>query len=367
MSLPSLRRAAALLVALNAAACSSSPAPAGPSDAATTDAPLSADVPPSTDAPSTSDGGACADFSGAYTLVGTCTVAGFSPFPSACVQQTGCSTQITVLTGPTTGTVQGDRMSFSSMVSGIALACVATRSADGTLSVHCDAGGIASCDAVGTPASFPGAARWCCNPSAQDCGGGQRCAIVGVGTNNATAITACVPAGSTAEGAACTRVDNRLGADDCAAGSSCVNYGQATAGSRTCQRLCRSTADCAGGSTCIASSDSPRAGICRPSCALFGSDCPSGTCRSLNSYGATDPETAPTIVSTTCVPVGAAAEGAACGNSNDCAANLACVRSSGADPFACRPLCDMTHPCAAGTCSGTAGATNPTGAGACLP
>ena len=73
MSLPSLSRAAALLVALGAAACSSSPAPAGPSDAATADAPLSADVPPSADAPSTSDGGACADFSGAYTLVGTCT------------------------------------------------------------------------------------------------------------------------------------------------------------------------------------------------------------------------------------------------------------------------------------------------------
>ncbi len=375
MTSPVSHRAASLLVALSLAACSSSPA-SNPADAAA-DAPAAdaAVDAPAADAPAPSDGtpsgdsGACEDFSGAYTLTGTCSVPGFSPFPSACVAQTGCDAQIVVTTGPTTGTAAGNRLTFTSMVSGIPLSCEATRGAGGALTIHCEAGGgAASCDATGAPAAFPGATRWCCDPAAQDCGAGQRCNFAGAGMNNAVALTACMPAGMGAEGAACMRADGRLGADDCGVGLSCVNFGQATASQRTCQRLCRSSADCMGDAACVVVSDAPRGGICRPRCTILGSDCPMGTCRHATTWGATSPATAPAVLGTSCSPTGTGAEGAPCTSSLDCGANLTCARRSGADPFACRRICDMTHACPMGsTCSGAMDATNPTAAGACLP
>jgi len=348
------RRAAALLAALSLAACASSPATPG-ADAA----------PP--DAPPAADGGACEDFTGAYTLTGTCSVPGFSPFPSACIAQTGCAARIVVTTGPTTGTVAGNQLTFTSMVSGIPLTCVATRGGDGALAVRCAAGSVASCEATAAPAAFPGATRWCCDAAAQDCGAGQRCNLVGVGGGNNTALTACIPAGVGADGAMCTRADGRLGADGCGVGLTCANYGQAAGGDRTCQRLCRSTADCMGGA-CIVVADAPRTGVCRARCEPLGTDCAAGTCRYLNSWPAESPDTAPALLATTCEPVGAAAEGAMCASSLDCDASLACARRTGADPFACRRICDMAHACPMGTtCTGMMSPTNPTAAGACLP
>jgi hypothetical protein len=368
---PLRSRASSLLLAASLAACSSAPAPvvadAGSSDATAADAPA-ADA-PAADAPAADAGaGACEDFSGAYTLTGTCSVPGFSPFPSACIAQTGCSARIVVTTGPTTGTVVGNRMTFTSMVSGIALSCVATRGGGGALSVVCDAGGLARCDAVSEVAAFPGAARFCCDPSAQDCGAGQRCNLVGAGPNNAVALTACVPEGAVASGDACVRADGRLGADQCARGLTCVNFGQAMVSQRACQPLCRSTADCTGGAACIVVSDAPRAGVCRAPCEVLGTNCPAGTCRHATSWGAADPATAPAVTATTCQPVGTAEENATCAANNDCAANLTCARRTGADPLTCRRICDATHPCPTGTaCSGAATATDPVGAGACLP
>ncbi|MFO0604529.1 MAG: hypothetical protein U0324_15210 [Polyangiales bacterium] len=373
-------RSASLLAALALAACSSSPAAPAPDaavaedaapDAAAPDAPApdaAAPDAPAPDAPPPTDGGACEDFTGAYTLVGTCSVPGFSPFPSACIAQTGCAAQIVVTTGPTAGTVVGNELRFTSMVSGIPLECTATRGAGGVLTVRCAAGTVASCDATATPAAFPGATRWCCDPGAQDCGAGQRCNFVGAGTNNGTALTACIPAGTLAEGAACTRTDGRLGADSCGAGLSCVNYGGAGASDRACSRTCRSNADCTGGASCIGVTDAPRGGVCRPRCTPLGTDCAAGTCRHLNAWPAEMRDTAPAVTATVCQPVGAGAEGAACMSSLECGANLTCARRTGADAFACRRICDMANPCPAGTtCTGAMSATNPSAAGACIP
>lgn len=352
------RGAAALLAALSLAACSSSPAPSD-TDASTRDA--------TPDAPA-GDGGACDDFTGAYTLVGTCSVAGFSPFPAACIAQTGCNAQIVVATGPTTGAVAGNTLTFTSMVSGIPLTCSATRGAGRALTVHCTAGGgAATCDAMGTPAEFPGATRWCCDLGAQDCGAGQRCNLVGAGTNNATALTACIPAGTLAEGATCTRTDGRFGADMCGVGLSCILSGQTAGLVRTCQRVCRSSADCMSGA-CLSASDAPRGGFCRGSCTPLGTDCGEGTCRYLNTWGAEMRDTAPAILATACQPVGVGMEGATCTSGGDCAANLNCARRTAADAFACRRICDVAHPCPTGTtCNGMMSATNPMASGSCLP
>ncbi|MFO0624107.1 MAG: hypothetical protein U0325_00705 [Polyangiales bacterium] len=366
-----------LLTALLAACSSSSGAPdAATTDAATTDAaatdapragdaPAAADAPLTVDAPPAGDGGACADFSGGYTLTGTCSVPGFSPFPSACITQTGCAAQVTLDGVPVPGMASGNRLTFMTSVSGIPLTCTATRNADATLAVRCEAGSAASCDAVAAPSTFPGATRWCCNIAAQDCGAGQRCNIVGVGTNNATPMTACIPAGTTAADGACTRTDGRLGTDTCAAGLTCSNYGQATAASRTCGRVCGAAADCEVGEFCIIVSSTPRAGVCRPVCILSDSSgCAVGTCRYVTAArpGGGDP-----VRVATCQPVGSAAEGMPCATNLDCAANLACARRNASDAFTCRPNCDASRPCAAGTCTGMATEDNPLAAGVCFP
>ncbi len=316
------------------------------------------------------DAGACEDFTGAYTITGTCSVPGFSPYRTACIVQTGCNANVTVETGPLTGTVMGNRLTFSSSVSGIPLICAVTRAGDGSLMVDCEAaGGAATCTATGARVTLPGATSFCCDVSAQTaCGAGNRCSPTSEGGRNVTLVTACVPAGTAAAGETCTRVDGRLGNDNCGAGLACVNYGQATSTERTCQRLCRSNADCPDGQGCIGIADAPRAGVCRPRCTILGNDCPAGTCRYLNAWGATDAATAPAIATPTCQPSGAGAEGDPCNGGFECGAGLNCSRPTATDSFACRRICDSTNACPAGfTCNGTASPTNPNASGSCFP
>lgn len=361
---------ASLVVALVAACSSSSPTPATDAAAtdapAVTDAPVVADTAPAGDARPAGDAGACVNFSGGYTLTGTCSVPGVVPFPSACITQTGCSAQINLEGTVVTGTVVGGRLTFMTSAAGVPLTCAVNRNADGSTAVRCEAaGGAASCEAVAAAPSFPGATRYCCNVSAQDCGAGQRCTVVGVGASNSIALTACVPAGTTPVGGACTRTDGRLGADTCAAGSSCVNFGQATASSRVCVRTCTRSSECADGEGCIVTAATPGAGVCRAGCLLSDAmGCAAGTCRYLSAFLA---DGSATVRAPTCQPVGPATESMPCNTDVDCAAGLACARRTGADPFTCRPLCDRIQPCAAGTCSGVASDANPVGAGVCFP
>lgn len=346
------------------AACSSDDA----SDASVSDVPAVSDASVRADAQPTGDVGPCADFTGGYTLTGTCTVPGFSPFPTACITQSGCAAQVQLETGTAPGAVVGNRLTFMSSVSGVPLACTATRNDDGTLAVRCEAGAAASCDAVATAPTFPGATRWCCSVAAQDCGAGQRCNIVGVGSANGTPITACIPAGADAEGASCTRADGRLGADTCGAGLSCVNYGQSMASQRACVRTCATGGGCQVGEFCFIASTTPRAGVCRYVCVPGATDpCMGhGTCRYLDAAPPGD-DTGPAVRVPTCQPTGAATEGMPCASNLDCAANLACARRTGADPFACRRICDRNNPCPTGACSGVESATDPLASGTCLP
>lgn len=370
---------ATLLVAAISAACSASPSTpadasvdvtpdvASPRDATTVDV-VTADA-PTADAPVARDGGACEDFTGGYTLTGTCSVPGFAPFPTACIAQTGCAARVLLDTGAVNGEVVGNRLTFQTSITSIPLVCTVTREA-GAVTVHCDAaGGAATCDAEAVTPTFPGATRWCCAAGAQDCASGARCNLVGVGASNTTSTTACVPAGALAEGATCTREGGRLGADQCAAGLTCVNSGQPAATQRICQRMCTTTAECRAGETCLIISSVPRGGVCRPSCTVLGSDCGGATCRyALGAPAGSDP-TAALVSFPTCQPVGTATEGQACpGGSTDCAADLTCARRNGNEAFACRRICDSAHACPTGmTCSGEASATNPLAGGACLP
>jgi hypothetical protein len=309
----------------------------------------------------------CPDFSGAWTLTGTCSVPGFSPFPSACITQTGCTAQIAVAPGVLPGMIAGGRLTFSTSVSGVPLMCVATLPAGGGINVQCDAaGGAATCTAMGTRITYPGSMASCCNVTPQACGMGQRCTIVSEGPMNASLVTACIPSGTLAEGATCTRMEGRVGADNCGTGLFCANIGQAMATSRTCQTLCRSTEDCGTGRVCAIVSDSPRAGVCTPTCTVGGTDCAMGTCRYQTTYASND-ASAPTVIATYCSPTGAAAEGSTCTNNNDCAANLVCTRLSPDAPLLCRRTCDNLRGCSPGQmCRALTGSTNPMGGGYCI-
>ncbi len=360
-----------LVVAL-VAACSSSSSTPSPDAAVVTDTPAVTDAPavtdtaPASDTTPAGDAGACVDFTGGYTVTGTCSLPGVVPFPAVCIAQTGCSAQINLEGAVVTGTVVGGRLTFTTSTMGVPLTCTVDRNGDGSTAVRCEAaGGAVTCDAVAAAPSFPGATRFCCNVTAQDCGAGQRCTVVGVGASNNTSLTACVPAGTTAVGGACTRTDGRLGADNCAAGSSCVNYGQAMASSRVCVRTCTRSSECADGESCFVTAPTPGAGVCRARCTLGDAmPCAAGTCRYVNGYNA---DGTVTLRAPTCQPVGTATESMPCSSDTDCAAGLACSRRTGSDPFTCRPLCDRTRPCAAGTCTGMMSDANPAAAGTCFP
>lgn len=335
--------AAALALAL-AAGCGSNNA-----------TPVTTDVPAATDA-GAGDGGACADFSGGWALTGTCSVPGFSPFPVACITQTGCAATVVVSAGSLPGTIAGNTLTFGTSVSGIPLECTVTRSGASLTASCVAAGGAATCTATGAPIEFPGATRFCCDVSAQDCGAGRRCNIISSTTTNNDLLTACVPSGAVADGAACARAGGRVGAEDCAQGLFCANYNNATAASRTCQRLCRSASDCRAGEGCVSVTDTPRTGVCLPPCTLNGTDCAAGTCRPVNTFQSATT----TAFVNGCFPVGAAAAGASCAQSPDCGANLACRGG------VCRAVCDATHACPMGqSCMAYTG-TNPAGSGTCM-
>ena len=178
-----------LVVAL-VAACSSSSSTPSPDAAVVTDTPAVTDAPavtdtaPASDTTPAGDAGACVDFTGGYTVTGTCSLPGVVPFPAVCIAQTGCSAQINLEGAVVTGTVVGGRLTFTTSTMGVPLTCTVDRNGDGSTAVRCEAaGGAVTCDAVAAAPSFPGATRFCCNVTAQDCGAGQRCTVVGVGAS----------------------------------------------------------------------------------------------------------------------------------------------------------------------------------------
>lgn len=346
------------------------PAPVTPDAATSPDASM-ADVAMGPTADAGNDAGAtgCSDLTGGWILAGTCSVAGFSPFPAATITQSECMADITVTSGTIRGSVVGNTLTFSTSVSSFPLECTATLMGT-SLRVNCSAaGGAATCEATGTRANVPGATRYGCDVFAQDCGAGQRCTPYAAGTSpGSNILNACVPAGALALDATCMREGGRLGADQCGAGLFCANFGQVSLDTRVCRPLCTQASHCGAGQVCVALTNAPRAGVCTPSCTLGGADCGAGTtCRSRTLWDAA-PTGAEDVTSfgTSCEPLGAAAAGAPCMVNADCGASLECSRRSGAEAFACRPSCSTSVACPSGfTCSAYSGGMNPGGNGAC--
>lgn len=384
MPMPSLRDHAELLSLLGAlglaalGACSSTPPPADTSaqdaaeGAAPMDAPVPADVADSAPAPDASvdapvDVGACRDFTGVWTWTGSCTATGASVDPFSCIAQTGCRTREFAGLAPLMGTVAGNVLSYDIPTPTGVAHCTYTLNGD-TITLRCASTSPAlTCDATGVRSAFPGATNYCCDGAAQACGAGQRCQYASNGTPT-TAYTVCVPAGALAEGATCVRAGGRVGADECGAGLTCANLGQPGITQRTCQRLCTDASSCRSGEVCYALPGVVQTGICRPPCTPFGTDCVAGAgCRSAGVYQAGYVSGTPTETQAICVAAGTTADGARCSSSTDCGATSDCVGSS--STAACRPLCDPTHPCAAGsTCTElNPGSPNPRNLSFCSP
>lgn len=358
---PSLHLA---LVALGAAACDASPSSAA-NDAAV-DAPTfeastvdAVDAGRSADAPA-ADASRCVDFSGGYTPTGDCgdPMLGFGL--SCCIAQTGCEARISLLGRTVSGTVEGDTLRFESeLPDGDTLNCAATM-AGRELRLSCTSGTGLTCDITGRSDGVT-AGRYCCDLVTQDCGAGQRCALFANDRTNFGLVTACVPAGTGAAGAACTP-SMRLGEEDgCGPGQQCTRFGAASGG--VCGSLCREDANCGAGRTCVRIAAEPSAGLCVATCAVGGSDCAAGTtCRGV--AGAVLGNALPRIHAA-CEANGTAAEGQACVNVS-CQAGLICANRNTPN-FRCRPTCDLGHPCPTGQTCAPLGGVNPRGIGGCFP
>lgn len=187
-----------------------------------------------------------------------------------------------------------------------------------------------------------------CDPVAQDCADGKKCAAKLTGSD--AWRTACVdePADPVGKGVVCERPTGEVGIDTCAPGLFCAYWGMPKSNPtvRQCQVLCKGDADCDAGEVCA------RAGIfragygtCKPTCDPFEAVCKAGLgCQNEDrAY-----EGGGTVY--VCERAGTGGEGAGCfvGDS-ECAAGLGCAYSPTTGEAVCRPYCDPDHPCAAGS------------------
>jgi hypothetical protein len=159
-----------------------------------------------------------------------------------------------------------------------------------------------------------------CDPVAQTgCAAGERCTRVGL--SGGGAITTCAPEGTVPEGGTCWAP--AVGADDCVAGTLCVEG--------RCAATCAS-----GASSCScdtgAFSDVPTAGVCSQGCDLLAQDCanPTDACYYIGG-GATCAAPTPD----------AGAPGEPCSFVNQCVEGSVCstLGSPTPDQNACTLLC----------------------------
>ena len=167
--------------------------------------------------------------------------------------------------------------------------------------------------------------------------------------------TYCAPiAGNEMLDAMCTRVDDRPGHDDCAAGLFCTAAG-------SCRPACDLDNGCGVDGSCLSFGQrEPTPGYCAVDCDPFADPCAAGQhCAVMFTTALRDQNNL-----TTCVPDGSATRGDLCATSEDCATNLSCV-FDGAGIGTCSPLCDPTNACPAmETCTPIGRSTHP-GLGAC--
>jgi hypothetical protein len=360
-------RSAMLLCAHAAVVFSACAPPVGPSDASAQDAAI--------DSATHGDGAAapdaavsCVDVTGAWEWTGSCSDPRVSIEPTTCQTQTGCTVR-GFLSG--TGSLVGNVLTNRYRVAQHTVDAVETVTFDGdraTMAVTVTAPIRVTCTATGRRVTFEGATSYCCDVNRASCGAGERCVPVTVGTSN-FAATACTPDGTTPLGGACMRQMDRLGTDTCAGNRVCANLGQPSVTQRVCAATCANASDCGANEICRQLGDTPQTGVCRPRCALFGSDCqPAATCRPVVAWGATSDRSI--RWEPHCEFTGPRAEGMACRDSSECAADLVCATT--AEGGICRRACDATHACPANfQCTafngGAAVVTNETGLGACDP
>ena len=199
----------------------------------------------------------------------------------------------------------------------------------------------------------PSAAGMCDHVCQTRCGCQQRCAFVG-------GVAACVPPADAPVplGGTCSEK-----ADDCAAGTVCLN--EATAACKShCYRYCRSDADCAGGARCSFDVEVAGATVAKACTA------PPEKCDPTGAAACLDPtRPAPTfgcyVLSAVapdlavCDCAGNRKQGQPCMFEHECAPGLECIRVGGADGT-CRSVCRLG---AAGACPG-GGACSPLGTAA---
>jgi hypothetical protein len=184
----------------------------------------------------------------------------------------------------------------------------------------------------GDMAVLPDQGAMSCDPIAQDCPSGQKCAVTGGGMTTMP-MPICVMAGTVADGQPCTRT---MGADDCAAGLTCARSAGGTMG--ICRKYCTMDNQCDSGQKCAAGRFGQSiVGTCTPACTPFGNDCAGGTnCSTpVASFGST------TNGFFTCRTPGTAGPFEDCGGGVTCAANEFCDNTQ----MWCAPLCDDTHAC----------------------
>ena len=204
---------------------------------------------------------------------------------------------------------------------------------------------------------FPGE----CDPVAQDCPTGKKCAYVLQGSARSRL---CVPDGTVTAGGVCQSTKTTEGDfyDTCKAGLSCTDQPAADGGTAfVCKKFCHGNEQCTAPGECIevlrfeGSDELPR--VCAepgPKCELLAQGCASG----LGCYPS--PTSGPV-----CVTAGAAEDGTACTYSNDCRPGSACVKDGAG--LVCRRLCRSPSGepgCATGHCEPLQGFT---GVGACVP
>ena len=206
-----------------------------------------------------------------------------------------------------------------------------------------------------------------CDPVAKTGCSGTDSKCTAIDDGSGTTVPGCVtPTGTVGADGTCKRASEDaagIGHDDCAAGFYCSGIGSFTTPPvRHCRKYCATDTDCSGGQKCsILLSDpaGPIAGICVPTCTLFGTDCPTGFNCSLI-IGDMDGA----ALYGTCRSVGTGAAGSTCKAGTECVADEVCSDPTMSGTSTCVPLCDTAHACTGGKTCKPQGSL-PTGGGVC--
>lgn len=201
-----------------------------------------------------------------------------------------------------------------------------------------------------------------CDPLAQDCDDGERCALLfenGWQTHCLPAVDAPIQAGGD-----CERNAARIGDEPCTPGSICAFWGlpRSDPQARVCHPMCRADNDCDPDENCLLLAADSNTGGCVPRCDPVANDCPDGMRCIVEAH--VDVNKSATL----CALPGDAAIGEPCTGDTSCAAGE-CRAGSGVQDAVCRAYCRSDDDCGDGlTCFPILPQAGlPAGVGRCLP